>query len=259
MGSFKPSHFGEFTGDRNMVAVTRYDIAQTFKGHWNQIIWKGDKKTQGVYFDQQYGYLIDRPYAVRMQHDECSPPVFYIPDLIEDEDEVVKRYPYKNMENKTRKYKELFAVSTLKEIDLAHLFDGDYQEVVTVQIKEMKEFLERIPVKRVRDRTLITIVIGVDKVSAILLDYKKEEYSVIDSKAVEPISIGSSNITLSLNANTLLHALCLFSSSSTVTFSKSSDRIKVTSNESCPKVEAVISTPTEAPKIERNEQVTNHM
>ena len=60
---------------------SRYDVAMFLRDRWPLLIWKGDSHTQGIYFDKEFGYIIEPTYALRIKHDEAAGSVFYKPNL----------------------------------------------------------------------------------------------------------------------------------------------------------------------------------
>lgn len=221
--------------------VTRYHIALLFKQHWQLLSWKGDDKTNGIYFDEKYGYLVERTYAVRVQHDEPAPPVFYIPT--EMEDEVRADYPFTNLTKRPNKYQFLFSEKELPKEKIPDLFFSEGDFFANVEIKPLKEFLLTIAKKRERDRTWLVLKKSNAVIEVFLTQKEKEGYEVLSRMEKEFQCQKTEDSYIIVNANTLLHALNLFSSVSSVSFSKLHDRIIVTSEASIPKVEALIALP----------------
>jgi hypothetical protein len=228
-----------------MVSVTRYDVALLYKSRWGMLNWKGDDHTNGIYFDDQYGYLVERTYAVRVEHNESTTPVFYIPGKDEDsDDEVLVNFPYNKMVKKPNKYHLLFNGTELCKQQLPDLFRMGDEEVFELSIEPLIQLLESVPKKRERDRSWLSISRKNKRVTAKMIQKKKEVY--ITTKEIEMenecLSI-SDSANFFVNANNFLHAMSLFSCSRTISFTKTHDRIILTSGKSTLKVEALISLP----------------
>lgn len=222
--------------------VTRYHIALLFKKYWQLLSWKGDDHTNGVYFDERYGYLVERTYAVRIEHDEPAPPVFYIPTETED-DEVDLNYPFFNMTKRPNKYRFLFSEKELPKENIPELFSITGNLFSNLEIEPLKEFLLTVAKKRERDRTWLVLKSNSKGVEAFLTQKGKEGFEVLSKMEVNLQCPNVEDRYIIMNANTILHALNLFSSVSSVSFFQLHDRIRITSEESIPKVEAIVSLP----------------
>lgn len=227
--------------------ISRYDVATFFSENWSLLNWKGDDHTKGVYFDNEYGYLIEPTYAVRVRHSEQAPAVFFIPaDNQITDAEVITSYPYENMTKITKKYNLLFQGNYLKDSTLGRLFDVKTDHHAILPAEPLIRLLNTITNKRERDRSLLLLTITGNDVEASLMEKKKEKafinerFEITSDNACKE---GEGMIYMTVNANTILHALSLFYSKGHIHFSISHDRIKLTSYASALKVEAVISTP----------------
>lgn len=224
----------------------RYDVALLYKKHWQLLAWKGDEHTNGIYFDEQFGYLAERTYAVRIEHAEPSPPVFYVPGFDDLDDEVYIDFPFRNMTKKPNKYNYLFSGNRLSAADLPKMFEGEVLNKVELEVEPLKELLQSISKKRERDRAWLAICFTNSETSIRLIQKKNEAFKVVQKWVKESECINKRDMVyITINANNALHALNLFSLSSSVLFSKSHDRIIVTNEASIPKVEVVISLPKE--------------
>lgn len=225
--------------------VTRYHIALLLKKHWQLLSWKGDDHTNGIYFDEQHGYLVERTYAVRIKHDEPAPPVFYIPTETE-EDEVDLDYPFTNMIKRPNKYHFLFSEKELPKEKISELFSGTGDFYANLEIEPIKKILLTIAKKRERDRTWLVLKKANSTIEMFLTQKGKGGYEVLRKMEGKFQCLKTEDSYIIVNANTLLHALNLFSSASSVLFFKLHDRIIVTSEESIPRVEALIALPKDA-------------
>jgi len=217
--------------------------------------WKGAEHAKGLYFNQEYGYLVERTYAVRVRHNEPAPSVFYKPADYE-EGEVVTDYPYKNLTKVTKNYHHLFQSNELDEPMLEHLFNVDFYDHVILPAAPLDTLLRKVANKRQRDRCLVEIKKGANEIQVSIIE--RANASVLFSESFETSAeIGyhenKGMVYTYLNANTVLHALNLFNLKGNVFFSLSHDRIKLNSYTSTPKVEAVISV-SKHKKIKNNSQ-----
>lgn len=232
--------------------VSRYDVALLLKKHWQLLSWKGDEHTNGIYFDENYGYVVERTYAVRVEHDEDSPPVFYIPS---EEDETTTDYPYINLKKRPNKYKFLFSDNDLPKEKIPELFMEKGDLFAELEIEALKEFLLTIAKKRERDRTWLVLGKVDSTIQAILVQKEKEGYKVLSKLETSFQCQTAGNDYIIMNANTVLHAINLFSSTSSVSFCRLHDRIIVTSEHSLLNVEALISLPKDTIKKEIEKSV----
>lgn len=226
--------------------VSRYDAAMFMKEQWNEVIRKGDDHINGIYFTDQYGYVIERTFAIRIQHDECSPAVFYIPSLEEEvEDEVVVEYPYRSMIKKNKNFHVLFSGEYLPVNELESIFDTAWMtERGRIEIKPLIDLLLSIPNKRERDRARLRLTITGNKIEAEVI--KKEKESLLVMKRLEMVAeyedeLETDVVYITVNANTVLYILLHFTDCSRISFSNSHDRIILTNEGSTPKVEGIIS------------------
>lgn len=225
--------------------VSRYDVAKMMEDNWTLLSWKGDGHAKGVYFNNDYGYLVERTYAVRISHDEPAPPVFYVPDAAgPDLGEVVKDYPYDDLKKVTRNYNLLFNGETLRDSMLERLFDIESYHHFTLPVNPLIRLLTKIPNKRERDRACLMLQIEGKHMTATVKTRKKEEPLFREKFDIcEEIGCNEEKgfPDLVLNANAFFHAINLFEPFNSVNISLSHDKIKITGCSSAPKVEVVIS------------------
>ncbi|MEH7506852.1 hypothetical protein V7159_04065 [Priestia megaterium] len=235
--------------------VSRYDIVNLFNSQLPLLSWKGDEHAKGLYFNQDYGYLVERTYAVRVRHNEPAPSVFYRP-CDNEEGEVVTDYPYKDLTKVTKNYHPLFQTNQLDETALEHLFNVDFYDHVILPAAPLDILLRKVANKRQRDRCLLEIKKDIDEIQVSLIE--RANATVLFSESFKTSTeIGyhenKGMVYTYLNANTVLHALNLFNLKGNVFFSLSRDRIKLNSYTSTPKVEAVISVPKHKQIKNRNQ------
>ncbi|PGQ88239.1 hypothetical protein [Priestia megaterium] len=225
--------------------VTRYDVVKLMNEQWPLLSWKGDEHAEGIYFNEEYGYLIERTYAVRVRHSEPAPSVFYVPKG-DKEDEVVTDFPYRNLTKVTKNYNLLFHTESLDECMLEQLFNVDFYDEVTLPVAPLINLLRRVANKRQRDRCLLELKRTNEEIQASVVERAKATILFSETfKSGTEIGCheGTGVLYTYLNANTVLHALNLFNLSGNVFFSISHDKIKLSSCMSKPKVEAFISVP----------------
>lgn len=236
--------------------ISRYEAAMAMKENWNVVIRKGDEHTNGIYFTNQYGYVIERTFAVRIQHDECSPAVFYIPSLEEEgEDEVVVEYPYHSLIKKNKNFHPLFCGEYLPVNELGSIFETEWMtDRGKIKAQPLIDMLLSIPNKRERDRSRLRLTITGNKIEAEVI--KKEKESLLVMKRMEMIAESEDEpetdmVYITVNANTVLYILLHFTDCSIISFSNSHDRIILTNEGSTPKVEGVISMSNKWSRINR--------
>lgn len=230
--------------------VSRYDVARAMATHWSLLTWRGDEHAKGIYFNERYGYLLERSYAVRIRHDEPAPSVFYIPNPDDtDREEVVTTYPYKNLIKMPKKCLPLFEGNSLEESNFDEIFGMASCSTLILPIKPLMNLLLYETNKRLRDRSRLSFQ-RKGKDMEVSLNSKKEE--VLHSERFEIFSEISSNEEknsrkVMVNANNMLHAMNLMSyghillnSNENVHISISSDKIKMNVYTSTLKVESVI-------------------
>lgn len=231
--------------------VSRYEIAKMMLDNWSLLSWKGDEHTKGVYFNSEYGYLVERTYSVRVRHEEPVAPVFYIPNVDgTTEEDVVAEYPYTDLTKITKNYHLLFQGEHLRDSMLDRLFNIDSYCDVELPVEPLIRLLNKITNKRERDRSWLLLKISGNHTEIAIIDKKKEEPLFIESFEITTefgCNVNQGVIYMTVNANTVLHALNLLNTAGTVLFSICSDKIKLTSNTSSPNVEAVISIPNHSP------------
>lgn len=209
--------------------VSRYDVAMMMQEAWKDISWKGETHTAGIYFDEQFGYVMERTLCLRFRHDEPAPSVFYRPAFTEEQsDEVFCLYPYHDMSKNPNKYNVLFKGRQLKENDLPAVFDWDGEETTYIPSEPFIQLAKEIPQKRERDRAWIHVEQYEDKVWAHLCQKKKDE--LVSAKEVEITSglQADSLLPFTVNANSLLFALSFQDLTNYIHFSKLRGRIKIT-------------------------------
>lgn len=231
--------------ERYGEVISRYDVVNLFNSQLPLLSWKGDEDAKGLYFNQDYGYLVERTYAVRVRHNEPAPSVFYKPHDNE-EGEVLTDYPYKDLTKVTKNYHHLFQTKELDEAMLEHLFNVDFYDHVILPAAPLDTILRKVANKRQRDRCLFEIKREADEIRVSVIE--RANATVLFSESFKTSTeIGyrenKGMLYSYLNANTVLHALNLFNLKGNVFFSISHDRIKLNSYTSTPKVEAVISVP----------------
>lgn len=224
---------------------SRYDVAMLLRDHWSLLNWKGDSHTQGVYFNKDFGYIIEPTYALRIKHNEPVDSVFYIPDLEDPlEDEVITDYPYKDLDRKINNYRLLYEGPELPENALEHLFKVSGSREVILPVEALCKLLETIPNKRKRDRTKFILKVTGIYAELSLIGKKSEE--LLASDKIKLYSEHHSNdafdiIEVQVNANNLFHALNMLKMDENTLFTLSHDKIKIANFNSFPKVEAVMS------------------
>ena len=222
---------------------SRFQIAKLLQEHWGLLNWKGDDHTNGIYFNQQYGYMVERTYAIRMEHNEPVPSVFYVPSDVSEteEDEVLVSYPFEKMVKKPNKFQLLFKDSVLPEETLDELFVMDEAEV-ELPIQPLLSLLGTISKKRDRDRSWLVIELKGGEAKATLL-YKNSQKEITLTGIMSEERMN--NVVYIVNANNMFHTLNLFSFSETLFFMTTRDKIKINTGKSKPKMESIISCPKE--------------
>lgn len=224
--------------------VTRYDVAMLLRQHWPLLNWKGDDHTAGVYFDEEYGYMVETSYAVRMNHEEPTSPAFYIPANGDDEGEVIVTFPYRNMKKRPSKYQPLFTKNELTQKDLTAIFSGEPEREIEVQSDCLITFLETIKKKRERDQTWLRLKRHNARLDAALFQkHDNQIFRVEQMGFTTGHSIEKDELFITVNSNTFLHALKLFSWGNTVSIAVFHDRIRITHRQLVTGLEAVLSLP----------------
>ncbi|MGE7305883.1 hypothetical protein ACQKJG_18840 [Priestia megaterium] len=226
---------------------TRFEIAKMLKEYWSLLNWKGDDHTNGIYFYENYAYLVERTYAMRMEHSEPAASLFYVPAEASEteEDEVLVTYPYENMTKKPNKFQLLFKGSSLLQEELNQLFEVE-GEAVEVEVQPLLDLLKTIPKKRERDRSWFMFEAKGNEITASL--FHKENETAIKLPVLNECK-GDVTMSFMVNANNLYHALNVISFARTISIMKSHDKIKLTRDTSQSRLGAVISLPKET--IER--------
>lgn len=195
--------------------------------------------------------MVDTSYAVRMNHEEPTSPAFYIPTNGDDEGEVLVTFPYRNIKKRPSKYQLLFTKNELTQKDLTAIFSGEPEREIEVPIQPLIEFLETISKKRERDLTWLRLkVMGVN-LSATFYQKKSEGFQPVDGLLIKNVFPSEKDkLYITVNSNTFLHALKLFSWSNTVSIAAFHDRIRITHRQLVTGLEAVLSLPKETIKRE---------
>jgi hypothetical protein len=223
--------------------VSRYDVAMLLRQHWPLLNWKGDDHTAGVYFDEAYGYMVEKSYAVRMKHDEPTSPAFYVPSWDEQEDEVLVTFPYKNMKKRPNKYQPLFTQNELTQKDLSSLFDGKSEHQMEIPIQPLIELLELIPKKRERDLTWLYLKAEKSYIKASIFHRIQDGF---EPRIESFIPCENGSLCITINSNAFLHTLKLFSWASTVLITNLHDRIRVTNRQHSTEIEVILALPKKA-------------
>lgn len=214
--------------------VRRFDIASIFEKAFEHNEWKGDKESKGVFFTDEAGYCINKVLAIRAQHEEEAPKVFYSFFAPSIDEQVTLDFPYTEMKANPKKHHLLFKKSTIGESEVGSLFDIDsigelviYNEDVCPTIQEV------VPNKRERDRTQIHLKPNEEGIKMNLVRSKKNQQTTLHS-FVAPGIKGKFNNTqkyqATVNANTLHTVLRIFPEKTKVLFQFSHDRMKLTGN-----------------------------
>ena len=213
--------------------MTRYSIASLFKSIWSLLSWKGDKHTQGVYFNKEYGYVIQPTYAIRIKHDEPAPTVFYIPDTEDDlADEVVTEYPFNDLCKTTRDSWPLYQGSCLTVDELERIFEGTADDMYSFPIQPLYELLAGVSNKRKRDRTMVHLKITGQHARVTLIDKKSEEPFLtirLDIYSHHHSNDDRSVKEARVNANNMLHTLNFLKKGDVIHLGLYRDKIKITS------------------------------
>lgn len=223
--------------------VTRYEIAEVLKETWGIKKWKGEVETQGVYFNDTHAYVIEKTYALRIEHCESAQSVFFSPGQGDEEGEVYVTYPFNGMVKKPNKTNLLFSESSLSEDDIDNIFDRETTFERTLDAGPIIKLLERITRKRDRDRSVCLFELFDNSVKVILAQSANKLDDVVGSLSHGgDVPNGNGSLaTFAINGNDLLHGLTLLSTCKPVHFSFYHDRMKFTSSCSTLNVEVVTS------------------
>ena len=235
------------------MMVNRFEVAEFFKDTWELLCWKGNLHTKGVYFNDEFGYMIDRGFAVRKKHDEPAPPVFYVPGNDDDvDDEVYTEYPYTNMMKINRSFHPLFKGNYLPPDEIERIFAMDPAFEFTMKLPNLQRLPVDIPVKRERDRAWVKLTIA-ENLTGSFEVYRQKEDILIDQN-IEIFSLigcnGRNENVIYSNANTFLHVVSLFDKGEEVVVSVKSNKIKISNHSN--NIEAIISMPKHVPDKERD-------
>lgn len=254
--------------------VQRFDVAKILENNIDLSYWKGDEQTKGVFFTDDYGYTLNKVMAIRVKHDESAPEVFYSFTASSEEDSVVTKYPFNDMEMKPKNHHLLFDELQLKKNELGNIFDTPYTyEKVKIDIEPLLRLLESVQNKRERERSFFHFEIQGDVGNFKIIRKQKKNKVVKFSDTIKCETITPSDVIKAqkqafnidhlimsevaattyepkvigaVNAHSLHYLLKIFSSLESVHFRFSHDRIMITgdkheSNEKkMPSIEAVI-------------------
>lgn len=223
--------------------VTRYEVAMLLRQHWPLLNWKGDDHTAGVYFDEQYGYMVERSYAVRMKHEEPTSPAFYVPSNDDGEGEVMVTFPYHNMKKRPNKYQLLFSKNELTQKDLGSIFSGEAEKETEIPVEPLIEALLVIPKKRERDATWLRLKRYNARIDVDLFQKYNDKFVRVEHFELTTGHVIEKDVLfITVNANSFLHTLKLFSWSNTVLIGRLHDRIRI-QNRIADYIEVVLSLP----------------
>lgn len=224
--------------------MTRYEVAMEMKEHWNILNWKGDEHTNGIYFDIDYAYLLERNYGLRIKHHEASPSVFYVPDFsLEEEDKVCTDYPYQNMKKRPNKFQPLFSGEEIEAADLILLFEEDGIKWTQLPVAPLYDALSSITKKRERDRSWVVMDNNGGECRICLIHKDKSVKDInVEGEKTEVLE----TLHVMINANDLFHALNFFNSADSILISRSRDKIKLTNKRKSSSIEVILSLPKES-------------
>lgn len=213
--------------------IKRFDIASILETAFEQNEWKGENHHRGVFFTDDSGYCVNKVLAVRAEHEEQAPKVFYsfFTELIDEQ--VTLEYPYKDMEMKPKKHHLLIHADELKEDELEMVFTLS-QVICTCKTspEQTREFIhEAVTNKRLRDRAQFVFDVQKEKVKMKVLQMKKNQIIAHDEKEMESDEINfesADSFRAIVNANTLHTVLSIFSQKTKVLFQFARDRMKIT-------------------------------
>jgi hypothetical protein len=217
--------------------VRRFDLACALESAFEQNDWKGDSHCRGVFFTDQRGYCLNKVLAIRIEHEEEAPDVFYSFNTSSIENKVVAEYPFKDMEVKPKKHHLLLDRKDMKKEDMDRLFvlDSEYDEVILLNTDILEPLISKLPNKRERERTQIHFMRTKNNMRFDVVRYRKNQKEIVHKKECTPVKYffheGERGIhTARANANTLHTVLQIFPMKSEVCFRFAHDRIKITGN-----------------------------
>lgn len=217
--------------------VKRFDVACALESAFKHHDWKGDDHYKGVFFTDTKGYCVNKILAIRIEHEEKAPDVFYSFAAKNIDEKVMIEYPFSAMDMKPKKHHLLSERKELRKKELDSLFGnlGDCDEFKIAGHELFGILEENVPSKRERDRTQVQLIRRAEDCRMEIVRHKKHEKEVIAKKEL-PITdyqfIEEEKImkVAKLNANSLYTVLQLFPTKSEVSFCISRDRIKITGN-----------------------------
>jgi hypothetical protein len=249
--------------------VKRFDVAKLLESSLDMSYWKGDDCTKGVFFTDEYGYSLNKVVAIRVNHHEAAPEVFYSFNESEEEEggTVITTYPYKDLALLPRKHHLLFNEERIEKNNLDKVFERkEILKSISIKPNEVAETIEKqFPNKRQRDRTQLVMSVKDDE---LLLEATKKKkvtfseivkYDTITSQDIIELQQPtydlshwktdkkSNEIKGAINAHTLCYLLHVFRSFNSVIFHFEEDRIFMVSNptdtktEVAPTIEVVVS------------------
>lgn len=213
--------------------IKRFDIASILETAFENNEWKGDNHHKGVFFTDDSGYCVNKVLAVRAEHEEQAPKVFYsfFAELIDEQ--VTLEYPYKDMEMKPKKHHLLIQSDELKEDELENVFTLTQVICACEAIPQQTQnfICETVANKRLRDRAQFVFDVNKEKVMTKILQTKKNRVIAQDEKNMESDEIlfeSAESFKAIVNANTLHTVLSIFSQKTKVLFQFARDRMKIT-------------------------------
>jgi hypothetical protein len=138
-------------------------------------------------------------------------------------------FPYHRKAKRPNKYQLLFTKNELNQKDLVVIFSGEAERETEVPVQSLIELLETIPKKRERDSTWLRLRRYNARIDATLFQKKNDTFLWVEQlELTTGHSIEKDELFITVNANTFLHTLKLFSWSNTVLIGCLHDRIRVT-------------------------------
>lgn len=215
--------------------VRRFDLACALETAFEQNEWKGDVHCKGVFFTDKRGYCVNKVLAIRIEHEEEAPDVFYSFHATCLDNKVVPTFPYQNMETKPKKHHLLINKEKIKKEDMDHLFvmDTPHDEVVFYNTELLESLSEKLPNKRERDRTQLHIIRKKVGVHFEIVRLKRNEKDILSKQQIDTEKYlfhetDEQTRIAKVNANTLHTVLQIFEAKTEVSFRISHDRIKIT-------------------------------
>lgn len=215
--------------------VRRFDIASILETAFEQNEWKGDEHHRGVFFTDDKGYCINKVLAIRAQHEEKAPKVFYSFFAPTIDEQVTLDFPYDEMELKPKKHHLLIDKKKMMEEDMDDLFTvSPIAGEMTIECDEVyKPIDESVPNKRERDRTQVHLKSLENGINMTVVRTKKSEQIIRYSRDLvcSELEWNDKNVYKGkINANTLHTVLQIFPRKTKVLFQFARDRMKLTGN-----------------------------